>query len=153
MKLSEGRTEAWQQLLFAHGRVVGRIDTDLVESCDMSLAEFEVLHHLGAAPDGRLRMNELADRARLSPSGLTRRFDTLVRRGWVTRERCDDDRRGVNAVLTAEGRDHLERARPVHDCGVQEYFFDHLRPEDVECLGTVMAAVADANAPQSLQRA
>lgn len=153
MNTSESRIAAWQSLLAAHGRVVARLDADLVSSCDMSLAEYEVLLHLGDVEDGRLRMNELADRARLSPSGLTRRFDTLVRRGWVERERCDDDRRGVNAVLTDLGRQHLEQARPVHDRGVQEYLFSHLDADDVACMRKAMTTVADANAPQSLQRA
>ena len=40
----------------------------------MTLAEYEVLLHLSEASDHRLRMNELADLARLSPSGLTRTF-------------------------------------------------------------------------------
>lgn len=151
MGLGQAHREAWDRFLSAHGRVLARIDTDLVESCDMSLAEFEVLHHLAASPGGRMRMNELADRARLSPSGLTRRFDTLVRRGWVSRERCDDDRRGVNAVLTDVGTEALESARPVHDRGVVEYFFDHLAPDDVECMAQVMGSIAEANAPHDRQ--
>ena len=92
----------------------------------MTLAEYEVLLHLSEAPDHRLRMNELADLARLSPSGLTRRFDALVRRDWVVRERCDDDRRGVLAALTAEGLKQLKAATPVHTRGEREYFFDAL---------------------------
>jgi DNA-binding MarR family transcriptional regulator len=100
--LTEAERTAWQSMLMAHGRVIGRLDTDLIGESDMTLAEYEVLDNL-ADGDQRLRMNELADRARLSPSGLTRRFDALVRRGWVVRERCDDDRRGVYARITPEG--------------------------------------------------
>lgn len=151
MGLGQAHREAWERFLSAHGRVLARIDADLIASCDMSLAEFEVLHHLAEASDGRMRMNELADRARLSPSGLTRRFDTLVRRGWVERERCDADRRGVNAVLTDVGAEALRSARPVHDRGVTEYFFDHLGPSDVECMAKVMESIAEANAPGQRQ--
>jgi DNA-binding MarR family transcriptional regulator len=150
MTLNDSQVGAWQQFLLAHGRVVGRIDDDLTAACGVSLAEYEVLHHLAAADGHRLRMHELADRARVSPSGLTRRFDVMVRRGWVERERCDIDRRGVFARLTPAGLAHLEQARPVHDRGVAAYFFEHLGSEDVRCLSTVMAAVADANAPDAL---
>jgi len=144
--MSAAQQTAWQSMLAAHGRVVARLDSDLVESCDMTLAEFEVLHHLAAdGPEDRIRMNELADRARLSPSGLTRRFDALVRRGWVVRERCDDDRRGVFARITPDGLSKLEAARPVHDHGVSTYFFALLEPEDVACMDRVMSRVAEAN--------
>lgn len=114
----------------------------------MTLAEYEVLLHLSEAPDHRLRMNELADLARLSPSGLTRRFDALVRRGWVLRERCDDDRRGVLAALAAEGLEQLTAAKPVHTRGEREYFFDALDPESLAFLGSVMSKVAEINAPE-----
>jgi DNA-binding MarR family transcriptional regulator len=151
--LNDAEQKAWQNLLMAHGRVVGRLDADLIGECDMTLAEYEVLLHLAAdGDDQRLRMNELADRARLSPSGLTRRFDSLVRRGWVARERCDDDRRGVFARLTPEGRTKLEAGLPVHDAGVAEYFFSSLSRSDLECMQRVMGAVAESNAPRTLVR-
>jgi DNA-binding MarR family transcriptional regulator len=151
--LNDAEQKAWQNLLMAHGRVVGRLDADLIGECDMTLAEYEVLLHLAAdGDDQRLRMNELADRARLSPSGLTRRFDALVRRGWVLRERCDDDRRGVYARITPEGSRQLAQARPIHDNGVQGYFFELLAPEDVACLDVVMTRVAEANTSRQLAR-
>lgn len=150
--LSEAESSAWRHLLLAHGRLLSRLDADLVSECDMSLAEYEVLDHLAEADDHRLRMNDLADRARLSPSGLTRRFDALVRRGWVSRERCDDDRRGVFARLTDEGLVRVEAARPVHLEGVRRYFFDLLDPEHVTCLDEVMTTVVEANAPGNLVR-
>jgi DNA-binding MarR family transcriptional regulator len=149
MQLSDAQVSAWQQFLLAHGRVVGRIDDDLTAACGMSLAEYEVLHHLADADGHRLRMHELADRARVSPSGLTRRFDVMVRRGWVERERCDIDRRGVFARLTADGMAQLEQARPIHDQGVETYFFEYLGTDDIHCLSTVMVAVVDGNAPDA----
>jgi len=152
MNLSEAELNAWQSMLMAHGRVVGRLDADLINECDMTLAEYEVLHNLAVPADERIRMNELADRARLSPSGLTRRFDALVRRGWVVRERCDDDRRGVYARITPDGTARLETARPVHDRGVRTYFFEQLEPEDVACLDRAMSVVAEANSPRQFAR-
>ncbi len=115
----------------------------------MTLAEFEVLQHLSEAEHHRLRMNELADLARLSPSGLTRRFDALVRRGWVTRERCDDDRRGVLAQLTDTGLERVTSAQPVHARGEKAYFFDVLEPKAVASLGKMMLRVAEVNSPDA----
>jgi DNA-binding MarR family transcriptional regulator len=75
-----------------------------------------------------------------------------VRRGWVVRERCDDDRRGVYARITPEGAARLEAARPVHDAGVRSYFFELLEPEDVACMDRVMSSVAEANAAKQYAR-
>ncbi len=140
---------AWQNFLLANRRVLSRLDADLVSECDMTLAEYEVLAHLADAPEHRLRMNELAELARLSPSGLTRRFDALVRRGWVERERCDDDRRGVLARLTDGGLAQLTTAKPVHDRGERLYFFDLLDQDRVETLAEMMGrlALVDGSAP------
>ena len=57
------------------------------------------LHHNG----GRLKMLELAELLDVSPSGVTRLVERLVKRGWVTREQPPDNRRLVFAVLTDEG--------------------------------------------------
>lgn len=143
---STAERTAWRNFLLANRRVLARLDADLVAECDMTLAEFEVLAHLEAAPDHRLRMNELAELSRLSPSGLTRRFDALVRRGWAERERCGDDRRGVLARLTGNGLQQLASARPVHDRGEREYFFDLLGPGDLEALGEIMGRLAQVDA-------
>lgn len=151
--LNDAEQTAWRSFLLAHGRVINRLDADLMSECDMTLAEYEVLLHLSEAPDHRLRMNELAELARLSPSGLTRRFDALVRRGWVLRERCDDDRRGVLAALTPDGLTQLELATPVYTRGEREYFFDTFDAKSLAFLGKVMDKVAEVNDPdQQLAR-
>ena len=143
---------AWTALLLAHGRVTDRVDRDLVETCGMTLAEYEVIDHLAGARGHVLRMNELADLVRLSPSGLTRRFDTLVRRRWVAREPCSDDRRGINARLTAEGESAHTSARSVHNEGVTQYLLAHLDEEQLACLLNALGSVAEANAHDTARR-
>ncbi|NIR40088.1 MAG: MarR family transcriptional regulator, partial [Actinobacteria bacterium] len=59
-----------------------------------------VLLHLHEAPDGRLRMHELAGSLMLSRSAATRFVDRMEQAGLVTREACDTDRRGMFVVLT-----------------------------------------------------
>jgi len=151
-EFTDAEQATWRDFLLANRRVLSRLDADLVEHCDMTLAEYEVLAHLAESDDHRLRMNELAELARLSPSGLTRRFDALVRRGWVARERCDDDRRGVLAQLSELGKAQFDRASPVHDRGEREYFFDLLEPEHVGHLGDMMRRLAGTEVHDSATR-
>ncbi len=153
--MNNAESTAWNTFLSAHDRVLARLDGDLAAECGMTLAEYEVLLHLAEAPDQRLRMNELAELARLSPSGLTRRFDALVRRGWVARERCEDDRRGVVAQLTAEGYERQKAAAPVHLRGTRAYFLDQLDDDQLSALGSMMERVAELSSerPTALSRA
>ena len=81
-----------------------------------------------------MRMSDLAAAVLLSQSGLTRLVDRLVRAGSVERVRCEEDRRGQNAELTAAGRDRLAAARPTHLAGVRARFLD--RFDEAE-LGTL----------------
>ena len=74
---------------------------------------------LANAPERRLRMSDLAAAVVLSQSGLTRLVDRLVLAGSVERTRCETDRRGLNAELTAAGRARLAEARPTHLAGVR----------------------------------
>src|SRR6184192_4108957 len=68
--------EAWRSLLRAHATLVRRLDTDLERETGLALADFDVLAQLAEA-HGELRMTELADRALISRSGMSRRVARL----------------------------------------------------------------------------
>ncbi len=72
----------WRAWIRAHTRMVARLDAELQAAHGLSFADYEVLVNLSEAPERSLRMAELAERLRLSPSGLTRRLDGLVGEGW-----------------------------------------------------------------------
>src|SRR5205807_3253570 len=85
---------AWHSLLRAHATLVRRLDTDLERETGLPLADFDVLAQLAEA-HGELRMTELADRALISRSGMTRRVARLADQGLVRRDRASADARGV----------------------------------------------------------
>src|SRR5881396_1829009 len=85
--------EAWRSLLQAHATLMRRLDTDLVRETGLALADFDVLAQLAAA-HGELRMAELAARALISRSGMSRRVTRLVNEGLVRRDRVGNDGRG-----------------------------------------------------------
>jgi DNA-binding MarR family transcriptional regulator len=133
---------AWKAFVAANARLLTELDRELTENHAMTLAEYEVLQHLSEAPGQRLRMNELAEYCGLSPSGLTRRFDTMTRAGLVDRERCDDDRRGVHAVLTDLGFERLREVAPTHVDGVRRLFFGPLTDDEVAVLTGAFQRIA-----------
>src|SRR3954452_22142689 len=108
------RLAAWRALLASHAALVGRLGEELQDEKGLPLPWYEVLLWLGQAPDGRMRMGELADSLLLTPSGVTRLVDRMETEGLVHRQQCPNDRRGWNAVITPEGRARLRSAAPVH---------------------------------------
>jgi DNA-binding MarR family transcriptional regulator len=144
---------AWTAFLNAQASLLRRLEAELVESEDMTLAEFDVLIQLGMAPDRRLRMTELSDRVRLSHSGVTRLVDRLTHAGLVKRARCDSDRRGTFATLTATGRARLRRAQPVHLRGIREHFGKRLTVAQLSAVAEALEPLArDARPAQPIAR-
>ncbi|MFI5053424.1 MAG: MarR family winged helix-turn-helix transcriptional regulator, partial [Acidimicrobiia bacterium] len=113
----------------------------LVEGFGFTEGDYAVLVNLSEAPDRRLRMCDLADRLHLSPSGLTRRLDGLVRQGLVAREPSATDRRVTLAVLSGAGLAALEAASPVHVEGVRRHFISNLNRTQIRQLGAAFDAI------------
>jgi DNA-binding MarR family transcriptional regulator len=151
--LSDEALSAWAHFLLFHAAVTDRLGRELVERAGMPLTWYDVLLQLDAAPDGRLRMQDLASAVVLSKSGLTRLVDRLQRAGYVDRTSCPSDRRGTFAEITASGRDALEQARPVHLRGVAEHFAAHLTDDDVAALDRIMAALLAAEGAPAMHAA
>jgi DNA-binding MarR family transcriptional regulator len=140
--LDDVEMSAWRGLMTAHSKLVARLDASLQESQGISLPDYEVLIHLSEAPEGRMRMCELAGNLNLSPSGLTRRLDGLVTAGWVDRIRCNDDRRGSFAVLLPQGRSRLDAAAHDHVEQVRRFFVDLLSRRQLAELAKALEPVA-----------
>ena len=131
---------AWHAFIRAHARVVRLLEAELEAEQGLSLPAYEVLAHLSEAPGGRLRMSDLAGVSVLTPSGLTRVVDRLVREGYVERARCDADARVVYAVVTEAGVARVEQAYPTHLSGVRRHLVDRLSTDQ-------LAAIRDALEP------
>jgi len=125
--------EAWRSLLRAHATLMRQLGTDLDNETGQSLADFDVLAQLAQA-GGELRMTELADRAFISRSAMTRRVARLVHRGFVIRADTDTDARGVVVALTDTGVALLTETVPVHVRGVSKLFVAQLDDEELAVL-------------------
>src|SRR3989441_3361688 len=125
--------EAWRSLLRAHATLLRQLETDLERQTGLALADFDVLAQLAIA-GGELRMTELAARALVSRSGMTRRVQRLVVQGLARRAAADADGRGVVVALTEAGLGRLLETAPVHARGVSELFVERLDDQELEVL-------------------
>jgi DNA-binding MarR family transcriptional regulator len=138
--LTDREMAAWRTYIETYGDLITAIERDLADH-DLTLGDYQVFVYLSETPDHAMRMCDLADRLQLSPSGLTRRLDGLVKAGFVTREASTDDRRVMLARLTNSGFEALEAAAPDHVASVRRHIFDHLDDDQVDAMASIFRAI------------
>jgi DNA-binding MarR family transcriptional regulator len=122
-------------MLRAHAELTRALDAQLAREHKLPLSSYEVLLFLADAPEGRMRMSDLAESVLLSRSGLTRLVDRLEREGLLKRERCESDARGLFAEITPAGRELFDAARRTHLDGVRALFLDRFSRNELRTLG------------------
>ena len=140
--LDEDEMRAWHSFLAAGALVDRLVDAQLKEAVGLSHPQYEILVRLAEAPDGELRMTELAGTLLSSKSGLTYQVTQLEKAGLVERRSCPSDVRGVLAVLTESGRQRLEQAAPGHVTLVRELLIDVLTPGQLASLADALGEVS-----------
>lgn len=123
------------------------LDAELQARHGISLRTFGILLHLAAfAPEGHLRMGQLAARASLvqtplSPSRLSRLIAELEGRGLLRREAAPSDGRGVQISITEEGRATLREAQETHYRGLADHLFSRLTDDELDQLGRIAGKI------------
>ncbi|HEY0934324.1 MAG TPA: MarR family transcriptional regulator [Trebonia sp.] len=97
-----------------HAAICAELEHELGMRHALGVSDFEVLDRLTEYPEGKCRAQDLADSVHLSPSALSRLVDRLLKNALVERCACDNDRRGIYVVLTAEGRRRQAAAAVTH---------------------------------------
>lgn len=137
-------THAWAVFIHAHTALMERVESRLKAADLPPLAWYDVLWALEQAEEGRLRMNDLAQRMALSRSNLTRLADRLEEQGLIARETCPDDRRGAYCALTAAGKTLRKKMWPTYARAIEETFTRHLSQQDQKTMSTALRRAVDA---------
>ena len=99
------------QVLSALRRLIRATDLDskqLARDSNLSTSQLLVLELL--AEDSTQTVGSIAERVGLAQATITNMVDRLETKGLVERQRSESDRRQVNVILTAAGRDAQARA-------------------------------------------
>ncbi|MFF1415051.1 MarR family winged helix-turn-helix transcriptional regulator [Streptomyces sp. NPDC058289] len=140
--LDDREMRAWEGFLAASALVNRRLDQQLKDDSGLSHPQYEILVRLARAPEGELRMTELANGLVNSKSGLTYQVTQMEKAGLVRRRTCPSDVRGIYAVLTEAGRARLKEAAPGHVTTVREVLVDVLTPEQLDTLADGLGEVS-----------
>ena len=104
---------AWGAFLAAHAAVTARLDAALQERVGISLGWYDVLVHVAAAPERRLRLRDLDQQVLISQPTVSRLAARMAAVGLLSRSTPEDDHRGVQIALTGMGARRLRQARAV----------------------------------------
>lgn len=138
--LSESEQTAWRNFVTTLPDLDAAFEADVAVH-GITMGDYTVLVFLSEAEDHRLRMCDLAASLRLSPSGLTRRLDGMVKAGWVDRSACSADRRVMYAHLTDAGIAKMNAAAPDHVASVRRHFFQPLGAQGVQQLSELFSLI------------
>ncbi len=133
--LSKSEQEAWRAWLDASRLLNAELNRELLDSHGLSTADYEILVQLSENTDRRMRMSELADRTFSSRSRLSHQIDRMEKAGFIHREACADDARGMWAVLTPTGWEKIVSAAPDHVASVRKHLVDLIPSADFTKLG------------------
>ncbi|MEU6830504.1 MarR family winged helix-turn-helix transcriptional regulator [Nocardia beijingensis] len=131
--MSDDEQATWQAYVRLRQRLDGAISAGLAED-GLSLADYELMVALSAAPNGCLRAKELATEVCWEKSRLSKHLARMDARGLVERRPAEEDARGIIVQLTPEGRVALERAAPNHVDLVRRVFVELMTPGEARAL-------------------
>ena len=139
------RVAAWRAVLLAQSRALRAIERDMAAAGAISLGWYDVLLELNSALDRQLRMQDLAARAVLSRTRVSRIVGELETVGYVERRADPDDGRASLVVLTADGRAALRRTAPLYLDGIDRHFNRYLSDTAQRSITTALQRVIDAH--------
>ncbi len=131
-------------LLETNARLARSLSLELETECALPLAWFDVLLQLHKSPEGRLKMNQIADAIVHSTGGTTRLIDRLEEAGFVERHNCPNDRRAIHVAITLLGEEKLTEALAVHLEYLDEALARRLSDSERATLATLLTKLNTA---------
>src|SRR3954471_18691680 len=122
--LSSEQQRAWRAFIIGSTLLTDTLDRELRQEHGLSLGEYEILVRLSESPDRTLRMAQIAESMQHSRSRVTHTVSRMEKAGLIKRVAAEDDKRGVDAVMTPEGWELLKAAAHTHVTGVRAHFVD-----------------------------
>ncbi|HEU5103170.1 MAG TPA: MarR family transcriptional regulator [Roseiflexaceae bacterium] len=121
-----------------------RMNTRLKEEHDLSLAFFETLYFIGQAPDGGMRIGDLARALRITVGATSKLVDRVEAAGLIRRELDADDRRASRVVLTDAGRQSLAEASTTYTAELASVLDATLSADEQQHLHTLVRRLLTA---------
>lgn len=126
---------SWQNFLDSALRIYATLNRSLVDAHGLALNDVRLLDILDSSDSGSARMGDLAEGLMSLPSRVTRQIHRLEKLNLVTRVASPDDRRGVLATITDDGRALLAEAMLTYSAGVRNHYLGRLSRSQITATG------------------
>jgi DNA-binding MarR family transcriptional regulator len=124
--LDEAEWAMWRGFVAMRRSLDRALEQRLQADAGISAADFDVLASLACADDRRLRAGALAEALGWEKSRISHQVSRMAARGLVERAECPTDARGTWVVLSDEGAEALDAARPGYIEVLRRTFFGPL---------------------------
>ncbi|WP_246270791.1 MarR family winged helix-turn-helix transcriptional regulator [Hongsoonwoonella zoysiae] len=108
------------------------------------LAWYDVLLELDREESGQLRPLEIEKRILMAQYNMSRLIDRMEKAGYVKRDICAQDGRGIVVRLTGRGRKIREKMWPVYAEAMQREIGEKLTDKEAEALAATLAKLLPA---------
>ncbi len=141
---SDEQCLAWEGLLEVAKVMRRDAEVHLEDAYGISISMLGILGRLTTAPDGALRLTDLADSMGLSISRISRIIDALEQRDLVHRAACPTDARATHVVLQSEGRRQAKDAQGALEAFARDAFLARLTQGELATLAGVFGRLIDS---------
>ena len=128
---------AWRGMLRVHTTVMRELDQRLQRAHGFGVDAYGLLITMVGRPGTAMTIGELGERRNLTPSGISRSVDRLVKAGLVERTTNPADERSRLIGLTTHGLQRLREAQVTHHATVRELLLGNLADRDIKTLGEI----------------
>ena len=105
---------------------------------NLTHAQLNVLHILMENDPGPVSANDLKNRILVSNPDVTRLLDRLVKKGYVLRSTCPENRRMIDISMTDSGRTLFNEAHSAGKQSVGNFFEDKITVEEATELRRIL---------------
>lgn len=142
-------SDLWHLYTQTYSGVTAYLDKALRSQADIKLDDFHILTilaHDGFVTDSPtvVRMGEIANDLRISPSRLTYQVERLIGLGWVDRTSVKEDRRGKGVFITETGYQRYLEALAVHSKLLETVILADTSLKETDTMEAVMSRILKA---------
>ena len=118
-------------------RIVEEAIISVLKPYDLTIPQYNVLRILRGQKGNPANLSTIQERMIDRSSNTTRLVDKLIRKGWVARNTCAQNRRKVEIFITEKGLEILQVLDPITE-GTNENIVSSLSLEELENLNHLL---------------
>jgi DNA-binding MarR family transcriptional regulator len=139
---SEAVVDAWIALNRAQQAALLKIERAFREAGLPPSAWYDVLWELDKAGAVGLRPFEIERRRLIAQSNVSRLIDRLADAGYVERQPCEEDGRGLRIVITPAGREMRKRMWPTYARAISDAVGRRVSEREAASLASLLGKLA-----------